>query len=152
MLNLAALPRLAHELVGASLWAQVVDDPIAGISWPSLGIAGGSIITVLGLLGWLVRRQANGAWISAAEHKASMDRADAQHARELASKQAEVDAWRGAHDTLAVTHGATTTALADSIEANRANDRAWDLLTRGITGGAPREGDNRTKPAEGVTT
>lgn len=145
----AAAPLMALGLLGALLRLQLVDDgggdPIAGISWPSLGVAGGSILAVLSMLVWLVRREASSYWTTTAKAKADLDRADAQHAIVTTGKDAEIAAWRGAFNELQQTHSETTTAFAASVEANRANDRGWNmvmpLLARfGVS--TPQQGDN----------
>jgi hypothetical protein len=128
-----------------------VVDPTTAIGWPTLGVAGGAIVSLLLLLGWLVRRQASGAWMTKEEHDAQVVRIEGEKARAIAASEAERDravaasnadrdSWRAAHDALARVHGETVTAFRQATDANR----AFDILLRQARF-APQQGDTSSE-------
>lgn len=136
------MPRSAFELAGALLSAETTGaDPIPGISWPTLGVAGGAIVFALSMLGFLIRREASNYWTTTAKAKADLDRADTMHARELAAKDAVITAQGTTIGEQRETITELTTTLRASVDANKANDRAWEALTARYGASPPQRGD-----------
>lgn len=129
---------------------------IEGISWPSLGIAGGAIGILLTMLVWLIKRQASGAWMTSEQHAAEVARIEAEReaaiARALAAAAEQVATerriaaeWRETAHRQEVVIGEQATALRQSTETNK----LMDILLRNATM-PPKAGDNG--PREGVAT